>query len=340
MRAVMGLACAGLGILGVVIAVILPGYVIGRITRFPLSEYEMASLTATGASYLSPSTLAEIRGADLVVTSVLAGNPAEGTSGVAVWRLTISAYDLTNHQLLAPMSRTFAFDRVTARLAACCGAGGSGDPASQQGGIAGFVFPAGTRKQVYDVYDSVAGQPEPFAYSGTDSVDGIGTYRFTESLSAAAVGRSAFQPGQPELYTARCTYWIDPETGALLKVIADEDLYYAPTTAGAPVTHLFDGRLSATPSTVAALARADAGARDKISAVHGAARLALGLAGGLLAAALLLLARDLRDGTMVLPGGRAARRGRGVPRPPPAPSWESRGSAAGKSLLPSYDDDD
>jgi hypothetical protein len=298
MRRISGLILAGLGAFLVALAVILPEYIASQVVRFPLNEYETATLTATGAAYLSPVKLTEVTGASIEVTDSISGVPGAGDSSIAVWSVYSSVYDRTNHQQLEPSSYTFAFDRRTAELVNCCDESVNGNSSIIQSGIAGYVFPIGTQKRTYYVFDATLGQPAPFAYSGTDTVDGIQAYRFAENVSAAKLGLSTLPTAEPEFYSMHLTYWVDPVTGALLKISENEDLYLANAATGAAVTHVFDAALRTTPATVAHLVAQDTGTRHKITIVQTILPLAFGIAGGLAIIAgivLSLLAREPRQ---------------------------------------------
>jgi hypothetical protein len=309
MRQVIGLTISGLAIACAAIAVVLGGHLAGQRARSPASERETITLTAARASYLSPTRLAEITGAAIEVTDTIRGAAEAGFPQIAVWTEVSSGYDTTNRQPLEPMSRTFAFDRTTAELVNCCDQNINGNAVIPQRGIAGWVFPRTTRKQTYDVFDTTLDEPEPFAYSGTDTVGGIRAYKFEENISAAPAGFSLLSKAEPELYSMHRTYWVDPATGALLKISENEDLYLVRPRTGATVTDLFAADLSTTPATVASLVRQDTRGRAAGTAAEHDPLLFLGLAGALAAAAEVLSAFGA--------GGRA------VPRP-------SRG--AGQSL--------
>jgi hypothetical protein len=290
MRQVIGLTISGLAIACAAIAVVLGGHLIGRPTRSPASERETITLTAARASYLSPTRLTEITGATIEVTDTIRGAAEAGFPQIAVWTEVSSVYDTTNRQSLEPMSRTFAFDRATAELVNCCDQNINGDAVIPQRGIAGWVFPRIIRKQTYDVFDTTLDAPEPFAYSGTDTVSGIRAYRFEEHISAAPAGFSLLSRTEPELYSMHRTYWVDPATGALLKISENEDLYLVRPATHATVTHLFDADLSTTPATVAGLVRQDTRGRAAGAATEHDRLLLLGLAGALAAAAEVLSA--------------------------------------------------
>jgi len=307
-RRAIGLLLAGLAA-GLAACCAASAVVLGwRIPARPLSERETATLTAARASYFSPTRLTEITGAAIEVTDTITAGASPGYPAIAVWDVHRSVYDTTNHQQLEPTSRTVVFDRKTAELINCCGGSINGNGLIRQDGIAGYAFPVGTGKQTYYVFDAVLDKPEPVAYSGTDTVDGIATYRFTEDISAANAGFSPLSPTDPELYTMHRVYWVDPETGTVLKVTENEDLYLVKAATGSVATHLFTADLHTTPATVGRLASQDAHGRNEIARVASARLVLFGAAGGLaLTAGCLLVLLVLGAGRTWLrrrsPGG-------------------------------------
>ena len=303
MLAALAVACAAS-------AVIIGWRIAGRVTERPLGGHETAVLTAVGASYLSPTTLTEVTGASITVTDTITPVASTDYPGLAIWDVRTSTVDTTTHQQLVPMSRTVVFDRTTAQLVNCCGGNINGDAFIPQAGIAGWAFPVGTRKQAYDVFDTVLDKPEPVRYSGTEMIDGIAAYQFSQDITGAKAGFSALSSKDPELYSMHRVYWVDPQTGMLIDMAENEDLYLANPTTGSVVTHLFRADLHATSASIAALASQDARIRDEIAAgvnarralLAGACLLALAAAG---LAAAGLLARGPGTGSLrrLLPGG-------------------------------------
>ncbi len=154
MRRVIGLILAGFGTFLIVMAVLLPTWVSSQVIKFPLNEFETATLEASNATYFSPSALTEKTGVNLQATYTIKGDGAAGNSSTAVWDEYSYVYDLTNRQPVQQMTRRFAFDRRTAQLIDCCGASVNGNTSVKQQGYVGYVFPIGTKKQTYDVFDT------------------------------------------------------------------------------------------------------------------------------------------------------------------------------------------
>jgi hypothetical protein len=154
------------------------------------------------------------------------------------------------------------------------------------------------------VFDTVLNQPVPVTYSGTGTVDGIPAYQFTEDIAAARAGYSTLSSTDPQLYSMHRVYWVDPQTGMLLSLSEDQDLYLVSPASGSVVTHLLRADLHATPATVRRLARQDARVRHEIARTADARLVLFGVAGALAAAAGVLLARRPGTGSLRrLPGG-------------------------------------
>jgi hypothetical protein len=312
MRRVTGLILAGLGIVLIAAAVLLPTYVSGQIVKFPLNESTTATLAGTGVTYFSQVKLTQKTGVSVRATYTIKGDAAAGTSSTAVWNQTASVQDVTNNLPVSTQTRRFAFDRRTAVLLNCCGANVNGNHAVRQTGIVGYVFPIGTQKQTYQVFDTTLNRAVPFTYSGTATTDGVQTYMFTENVPATQVttvtvpgaffGLKAKTVTLPEIYQIHLVYWVDPETGGLLNVNENEKVTLQNPAAGGTVAVLFDGDLVATPATVTAVVNLDSSGRTELAWLDTFGLLAAGIAGALaLIAGIVLLVRKPRQDTPTAP---------------------------------------
>ena len=305
MRRVAGFTLAGLGVVLIAAAVILPAYVSGQIVKFPLDEHTTATLAGTGVSYFSQVKLTEKTGVSVRATYTIKGDAAAGTSSTAVWNQTASVRDLTNNLAVSTVTRRFAFDRRTAELVDCCGASVNGNKAIRQTGVAGAVFPMGTRKQTYQVFDTTLNRAVPFTYAGTADTSGITTYVFTENVAPTQVATITV-PGpffglKPktvklhQMYQIHLTYWVDPETGGLLNVDEKERMTLQNPATGGTVAVLFNGELAATPATVKAVVALDSSGRNELALLNTTIPVAAGIAGAVaLIAGIFLLARKPR----------------------------------------------
>lgn len=303
MRTFAGLAEAALAAVLAAAGVLLGLHVTSQPASILPGGQETITLTAAGATYLSPTQLTEVRNARLVVTDTIRERTQPGYPLIAVWSVVSSAYDPARHQLLEPTAGTYAFDRTTAELVNCCNTNINGNSGIQQSGIAGWLFPRGTRPRTYEVFDSTLNDTQPFKFAGTDTVGGILTYRFTENAAAALFSISAVAPTDAERYIMHRTYWVDPQTGALLQISEAEDLYLVNPATGATVTHLLDAHLITTPQTVASLVSQDNRARSAGPAAEHKRLAFYGIAGLLAVLAVLLFLRATATRRRPAPGG-------------------------------------
>jgi hypothetical protein len=295
MRHPAGLAVSGLAAVFAAIALFLGVHVTGQAATSLLNGQETLTLTASGASYVSPVRLTQVTGASITVTDTIRETPEAGYPLIAVWSVVSSAYDTTHGQQLEPMSATFAFNRTTAELVNCCNKNVNGNAGIQQHGISGWRFPRGARAQNYALFDTTLDGPVKLVYSGTDTVDGVPAYLFTEKIPGGLVGTSPLSPGNPELYTMHRTYWVDPQTGALLKISENEDLHVVDSVTRATIMHLFRADLSTTPATIADLVRQDARGQGTGTAAQRERLLSFGVAGALAAVAAVLFLWSTAD---------------------------------------------
>ncbi len=303
MRGAIGVILAGLGACLILVAILLPTWVTGQVVKFPLNEYETATLAASNASYFSPGSLSEKTGVSMEATYTIKGDASKGSSSTAVWDEYSYVYDLTNHQAVQEMTRTFAFDRRTGQLVNCCGASLNG-VATVQTGLVGYVFPIGTQKQTYQVYDTTLKRPMPFTYSGTTTVGGVQVYEFvenvtpvqiaTQSVPGSFVGSSAAVVSAPEFDQLHLIYYVDPDTGALLDVNEDQTLTLHNPDTGAVALVLFDADLIATPASVHQIVGLDSSGRNELTLLETTLPLTLGIVGGVALLAGIFLGRKPR----------------------------------------------
>lgn len=305
MRRAIGLTLAGLGAFLIVLAVLVRTYVGGQVIKFPLSEYLKTNLEATGVSYFSPSKVAEVSGATILVTSTVKGDPAAGTSSTAVWNGFTYLYDVTNSAVYQYSARRFAFNRRTAELVQCCGASVDGNTSVHQSGLVGFLWPFGTQKTTYQVFDPTLNKPMPTSYAGTSSIDGITVYRYVEHVAPTKAGSQTL-PGSlvgmksqasvtlPEYYAATNTFWVDPLTGAQLYSTQDQKLTLQ-DSAGTQRLLLFSGDIKVTPQSETTIVGLDRTGRSEYTWLEVFTPLLAGLVGLVLLVVGILLARRRRE---------------------------------------------
>jgi Porin PorA len=276
-HSVLSSALATLGAFCLVAALLFRVFVPGQAERFPLNEYEVMTLQGTGVSYFSAARLSELSGVTMRATYTIKGDAtlanATRNSNIAVWRSFTAVEDMTHH---APFSYQYAllpFNRKTGVLINCCDAVVGTHHQLHLGGQ-GYVWPFGTQKRDYQVFDTTVLKPVTFRYAGTATTDGMLTYRFVESvtsqqigtqtLPASLLGMSGSSVTLPEFYAATNTYWVDPVTGDPLKISENQRLTLQ-DSSGATRLVLFQGHLTTTPASVRTVAAPD---RVNVTKIH------------------------------------------------------------------------
>ena len=304
MRGIIGLILAGLGAFLILVAVLLPTWVVGQVLKFPLSESETATLEASNASYFSVAALRERTGVTLRATYTITGDASAGNSSTAVWNQTSDVYDVTNHAQVQQMTRRFAFNRRTGQLVDCCGASVNGDKSVRQTGLVGSVFPIGTQKQTYQVYDTTLKKTMPFVYSGTTTVEGIGVYEFVENVAPTQIAKVTLPGSYVHSQAASVTigefdaehliYYVDPETGALVDVNELQSTTLRTSATAPPALVGLNADLIATPASVSQIVGLDRNGRNELTLIQTTLPLAGGIAGGVALLAGIFLSRGRR----------------------------------------------
>ena len=260
MRRVAGLVLSALGAFLIVLALLTRFVVVGEAVKFPLNEKSISTLTASNASYFSPSKLRELTGVTLQDTVTVEGDNASGNTSRAVWNEFSYVYDKTNRLTYDYSTMRLAFDRRTGELINCCGAAIGTNSSVHMSGQ-GFVWPIGAQQQTYQYFDTTLLKPEPSLYSGTAVVDGMTTYKYTETVLGDKSGTQTL-PGSlvndptaqsvtlNEYDQATTTFYVDPTSGAPVKEVSNEHLYLQ--NGGAEVLDLLKANFQSTPSTIAA----------------------------------------------------------------------------------------
>jgi hypothetical protein len=304
MRRVIAFTLTGLGAFLIVVAVLLRTVIADQVIKFPINTYVVTTLLGSNVSYFSPSLVKPITGATMRVTDTVKGDPNASTSSTAVWDEFTYLYDVTNAKVFNYSSRRAAFDRRTSQLVNCCGANIGGNKSIRQTGLSGYVWPFGTQKQTYNVFDTTLLRPMPYTYEGTGTIHGITVYRFveqvaptqagTQTLPGSLVGSSQPSATLPQYYTATNTDWVDPVTGAILTVTETQQLLVRDAT-GAHTLLLFDGTLAMTPQSIQQAVNLDKDGRNKLNLLEVVVPLVAGVLGIAALVTGILLARRRGD---------------------------------------------
>jgi hypothetical protein len=288
MRRTVGITLTGLGAFLLVLALMSYFFLPGQIIKFPLNEYTVSQLVGTNVTYFSASSVSEVNGATVRATATTQGNVSGGTSSTAIWTTQTGIFDITHGGnpgvAISYPTETFAFNRKTGVLDNCCGAlVGTKRPhfAGQ-----GYVWPIGTQKKNYQIFDTTLLKPEPAVFSGTATIDGLNTYIFVEHVTdqqygtqlvpGSLVGMSQAEVTLPEDLTATNTYYVDPGTGSPVKEVEDQQETLV-NPSGSTALTLFSGTLTSTPGTVQAAVNTASSSDTEISIVQSIGPLIAGL---------------------------------------------------------------
>jgi hypothetical protein len=311
MRRVLGLVLTGLGAFLLALALLLRFYLPGQVIKFPLNEYQVTTLTGHNFTYFNTKQLRVLTGVNAKATSTVEGDVSAGSSSTAVWNDFTAIEDTTNNAPIEFVSLRSAFNRRTGAIVDCCGAYVSISNLATRNGHQsgqGLVWPLGTQKQTYQVFDATLGKPEPFRYEGTSTIDGMTAYRFAErvinlqfasqTLPGSLVGYGSLPSVTlPEYATETNTFWVDPVTGAPLDVTENRTLSLEDIT-GATKLILYKGDLTATPQSIASAVNTANSAHLKIDLVADIGPLAgllLGVGLMVVGVALILDRRDSEE---------------------------------------------
>jgi DUF3068 family protein len=302
MRRAAGLLLTGLGAFLVAFALLLRWWVPGQVIKFPLNEYAVTTYSGTGISYFSGTSLKEYTGVKATATQTVEGDVKSGTSSTAVWGSFTALEDNTNHVAIQYNSQRSAFNRRSGLLVNCCAAAvGSSTKVVQSG--QGFVLPFGTQRRTYQIFDVTLLRPEPLAFAGTGTIDGMAALKFVEHIAHDRFSQQTL-PGPlvgrkdqatvtvPEFLTATNTYWVDPVTGRPIDVTLDQTISLE-GSGGAGKLVLLGGKLSQTPASVRSAVASAQQDHAKITLITSTGPL-IGILGGVIALVpgIVLIARS------------------------------------------------
>ncbi len=308
MRRVVWSVLTGLGVFLIVLALLSRFFIPAQAVKFPLNEFSKTTLQATNASYFSPKFVTEESRVTLQATSTTKGDVAAaksvGSSSTAVWQSYTAIEDITHHTPVSipAQGNTFAFDRKTGVLVPWSGNSVNGKPVNLAGVTAqGSLFPLGTKKQNYQVFDTALLKPVTFHYAGTATTSGVSTYVFkatipatqtgTQSVPGSLVGLTASEVTLPEFYSAQETYYVDPVTGVALSVVQNVRQTLQ-DGSGTTRLVLLAANFKTVPASIASGVSTDNGGRTEIGVLNVIVPIAAGVLGLIVLVVGLVLGRS------------------------------------------------
>ena len=224
----------GLGAFALVTAGMLKFYAYPKLAVVPLDQDSVTISFGKDMRYFDVGTRKETTG-DLTSTIRVVGSVATAEDhgdNVAVWdKATVTTTDSgATAKLVTADKMRAAFDRFSGEAVNCCGENADGEPVKYDGLV--FKFPFNTQKHTYQWWDESLQKAVPMTYRGTEKIEGATTYRFEGRVEPTAVETLKVPsvvvdqtPGSmvevEEYYSVHRTYWIEPETGALIKAVEE-----------------------------------------------------------------------------------------------------------------------
>jgi Porin PorA len=264
MRQISGYVASGLGAFLLVLALLTRFYLVDRVIKYPLNEYQVEALNAAGATYFSAGQLKEVSGVTMREIATVKGDVAAGNSNRAVWQEFDYVYDVTHGKPFGYALQRLAFNRRTGVLIKCCGEFVT-TTAHTDFPVAGqaYSWPFGTQKRTYLVFNNTIDRPVPARYEGTATVDGLTTYKFVQQIPATQFGTTTL-PGSlvaeksqalvtlGEYAVDTVTDYVDPVSGGPVKSSANENLTLR-DSSGVTRLLLLRADFTMSPSTIAGL---------------------------------------------------------------------------------------
>jgi len=306
MRRLVWPVLTGLGVFFIVVALMSKFFVPGQTVKFPLNEYQKMTLQAANASYFSQKFFTEESGVTLQAVITFKGYVAAaksiGSSNTAVWQTYTPIEDLTNHTRVSipAQPNVLAFDRKTGAIVPWSGNSVNGSQVSVTGHPQWVVWPIGTKKKDYQVFDTTLKKPVTAHYKGITSTDGVATYVFVESVPSqqigtlpvpgSLVGMTPSQVTLPEFYSVTRTYYVDPTTGVPVAITENVQETLQDNT-GTTRLVLLNANFQTTPASITSFVNTDNGGATKINMLNVTIPIVGGLLGVFLLGAGLILSR-------------------------------------------------
>jgi Porin PorA len=240
LRRMAGPALVGAGIFLIVLAVLLPTVVYPRLAVLPLDPRALQTAHGTGFTVFLPRSVADgglrlyrnvgVTSKVWVTEDRSASGPRPKDSPNVNWRVATTT-SVDDVGLLQVTVEGISLDRHTALATNCCRdyiitdkGDLVGQPMEHHGYV--FMFPFGVRKKDYPLWDANISNTAPAKYAGEDRRRGLKVYRFVQTVPDQKTGTQEL-PGEvlglPDasvvadaMYRTRRTYWVEPNSGAIV----------------------------------------------------------------------------------------------------------------------------
>lgn len=243
MRQTVGVVLVGVGAFFLTLAPLLRTYIFNHVAVAPSNYFIIQHNQDTNGSYFDVQRLKVRHGVTIRSTATIRGNVSASHGKIDVWDEFVSTGTTDGVRIDYTEQRT-AFNGLTAYAVNCCGAYLGSDHHVKQRGLV-FKWPFFVKKKSYPFFDTQLKKTRPIHYAGTQKLDGLTTYKFTQRINPVRIGTEQV-PGYlvgikheknavtaSRIYQNYRTYWVEPSTGAPVKVSENQSqTLRAPKTRG------------------------------------------------------------------------------------------------------------
>jgi hypothetical protein len=246
LRRMAGPALVGSGIFLVVLAVLLPTVVYPRLAVLPLDPRSAQTAHGTGFTVFLPRSVADgglrlYRNVGVTskvwVTEDRTSGARPADSPNVNWRVATTT-SVDDVGLLQVTVEGVSLDRHTARATNCCRDylitekdDLVGEPLEHRGYV--FMFPFDVQKRSYPLWDAEIKGTADATYVAEEKRRGLDVYRFeqvvpdtktgTQELPGEVLGLPDAKVVADAWYQTRRTYWIEPNSGAIVDYVESMD---------------------------------------------------------------------------------------------------------------------
>lgn len=280
MRRVTGFVLLGLGVFAVTLGLLLRFYAYPQLAKVPLDNESLSVAEGHGITALVIDSVdgvptPEVRDdlnlrSTTYVTGDLTRPEVKADGDVAVYVEAIKTEEESSHITVNASVRSLCLDRHTGEAVAPCEGQyievqqGKREVARrdvvQQPGLS-FKFPFGTEQKDYSFYDLNVRKAVTARYEGTDTVQGLDTYRYVMQVANTKIGErevpgSLVGSDEPSVdaslyYTGTRTLWVEPVTGIIVRGQQEmTQKLVPPGDEPADGTVVFEGTLALNDATV------------------------------------------------------------------------------------------
>lgn len=235
MRRIVGFVLLGLGAFLLTMSLLLKVYAYPTLAVAPIDQKSTSISVGEDMTYISKAQRAELTDTLTSTLNVIGDVKAAQDKGdnIAVWNKA-TATQTSDGTVISTETIRVAFDRTTGEAVDCddCYTQSDEDPPVpiKFEGL-NFKFPFNTQKHSYDWWDGDLGRTVPIAYDGVEKVNGLTTYRFTQTIEPEQLPTTLDVPskilGEPagqmvtteQWYSNERVYNVEPETGVIIKAV-------------------------------------------------------------------------------------------------------------------------